>query len=163
MTYMAIGSIKKDVSVNGRKFTRPWRTSSLPVVVAAHRRFVSFTHRNTIDSQQLRCDRQVPRCARCTRIGSECSYPEPPDRKLIAARRKPPRSRDVLKHSISHKTATIVGADLTAADQRVLIDIYFSYIFKATLIFHPPTFELSYTNGSLPRHVLLAVFALSTK
>ncbi|KAL2214502.1 hypothetical protein CC79DRAFT_1328403 [Sarocladium strictum] len=43
--------------------------------------------------QKVRCSHEQPTCARCSKLNLECAYPEPPDRKLIAARREQSKKR----------------------------------------------------------------------
>ena len=42
---------------------------------------------------QLKCNRELPSCARCLRVGLSCAFPDPPDRKLLAATRINARKR----------------------------------------------------------------------
>ncbi|KAK5991691.1 hypothetical protein PT974_07724 [Cladobotryum mycophilum] len=47
---------------------------------------------------QLKCSREKPICRRCHRIGAECSYPAPPDRRRLAAERAEARSKSSFGH-----------------------------------------------------------------
>jgi hypothetical protein len=42
---------------------------------------------------QLRCSCERPICSRCTRLSAACSYPSPPNRKLLASARAATRKR----------------------------------------------------------------------
>ena len=42
---------------------------------------------------QLKCSRELPQCARCVKFNIACTYPAPPDRKMLAALRAPPEKR----------------------------------------------------------------------
>ena len=42
---------------------------------------------------QLKCSRRRPACDRCRRLGFQCSFPPPPDRKLLATLRSSARKR----------------------------------------------------------------------
>ncbi|KAH7064329.1 hypothetical protein BKA63DRAFT_525206 [Paraphoma chrysanthemicola] len=48
--------------------------------------------------QKLRCTREQPECRRCVRTNHACSYPPPPDRKGLAARRNRGRFDSADRH-----------------------------------------------------------------
>ncbi|KAG9240843.1 hypothetical protein BJ878DRAFT_523870 [Calycina marina] len=45
--------------------------------------------------QKLKCNRELPCCARCARLGLICAFPDPPDRKLLATARINARKRKI--------------------------------------------------------------------
>nr|POF26025.1 hypothetical protein CFP56_22173 [Quercus suber] len=135
-------------------------------------------------NRQLRCPREEPKCSRCTRLGFACFYPEPPNRKLLAASRRNVARKANLQNkrlpeqrlgaNLEESTPNIglVAAPGPAADiylpvreqiDEILCEAYFSCVFNANLVFHRPTFEQAVTEQSLPQHVILAVYAMSTK
>lgn len=55
------------------------------------------------DFPKLKCSRELPRCARCLKFDITCTYPTPPDRKMLAALRAPPEKRRSGHHPSSPK------------------------------------------------------------
>lgn len=138
------------------------RTQKVPVTRHASRMMLT--------EPQLRCDRVQPQCSRCLKFRLLCAYPDPPDRKLIAAQRRPPRRRtdralqtNVKPRSGNDKVVVAIIDDMTEESRETMISIYFTYVFKASLIYHRPSFESDLREQRLPQHSLLGVCALAMK
>ncbi|QKX63129.1 uncharacterized protein TRUGW13939_10297 [Talaromyces rugulosus] len=136
--------------------------------------------------RKVRCSHEQPECAKCVRLGLECSYPEPPDRRLIAARRKrstrstPHEPRDttttpdllarqsseyIIQHEPPPRTSQTTGhppeLHISDAAKKLLQDTYFACAFNSSLTIHLPTFEQAIEQGTVPKHTLLAMYALA--
>ena len=134
---------------------------------------------------KIRCSHEQPECAKCTRLGQLCLYPEPPDRRLIAARRVRARSRPTHEQSGSRDTAfnqpekLDVGvaavspgslgmhgmydslSELSNEAQKLLQDTYFMCAFNSSLTFHRKSLEQAFREGVVPNYTLLAMYALA--
>ncbi|KAL9069590.1 MAG: hypothetical protein Q9157_006102 [Trypethelium eluteriae] len=137
--------------------------------------------------QKLKCDRELPSCARCCRQKAICRYPSPPDRKRIA--QKPSRSRASRSKGAEHvhRPGSPTAAGRPEKRQRIgndnpacldgtsteteeaelpstevgllLLEVYFKRLYNATLMLHKSVaFELYITN-QIPAHLLRAIFA----
>lgn len=147
---------------------------------------ISTTACRRCRSQKLRCSREMPECARCHRLGSDCSYPSPPDRKHLSSMRSSARARRA-SQGTSHRQRNSAqrcnppeqaseemtdsfgqGSEDSASllndknAQSVLIELFFSCTFNSSLIFHQPSFMRRWRENTLPQSVLLSVCALAT-
>ncbi len=140
----------------------------------------------------MRCSRELPTCARCSRLAAVCEFPAPPDRKVLATLRAQPKKRkadqthqvrspSISQPEVSHMAPLNhffhVGSNESTSTQRLLSthdvrlskaveqllqDIYFDCMFNSTLVFHRPTFSRTWQEGRVAQHVLLAVYATAT-
>lgn len=133
---------------------------------------------NKSDTMQLRCSRELPRCARCIRLDAQCGYPPPPDRKQLAAARvtKRKRATDHEQHpdNSTHEPGGHPSPRQDAARrrsavqlpprgvQRDLLDVYFSYTFNSTLMFDRTSVSRAWADDQLSEPVLLAICAMAT-
>lgn len=129
---------------------------------------------------QLRCSRELPRCARCIRLDAQCGYPPPPDRKQLAAVRATKRKRDTGneqqqggsehepgRHPSPRAEEARRGSAVqlpppSRGVQRDLLDVYFSYTFNSTLMFDRTSLNREWANDQLSEPVLLALCAMAT-
>lgn len=127
---------------------------------------------------QLRCSRELPRCARCIRLDAQCGYPPPPDRKQLAAVRATKRKRAAEheqhlgdsdhepgrhpspRRGVVHRDSTVKLP--SRGVQRDLLDVYLSYTFNSTLVFDRTSINHEWADGQLSEPVLLAVCAMAT-
>ena len=139
--------------------------------------------------QKLRCDRRLPSCTRCHKRKVVCSYPSPPDRKRIAQSTNQSRaarsnglqrphqyesSSTTAKPAMTQRsendlkedsTPTLVETDTATADLPstevglLLLEVYFTRIYNATLLFHRTTGFQLYIQNELPSYFLRAAFA----
>ncbi|KAF2482803.1 hypothetical protein BDY17DRAFT_299194 [Neohortaea acidophila] len=141
----------------------------------------------TCRSQKLKCSRSLGKCHRCVRLGRDCVYLLPPDRKEIGLRRAiksraqkralasvtsvddtlPPQSgaertassdNDV-SYEINERDVAVSIPDLST--QQALIDIYFSRTFNASVTFHQPTVLRQWRASQLPQIHLLSMCAMA--
>ncbi|KAH8704019.1 hypothetical protein BGW36DRAFT_423547 [Talaromyces proteolyticus] len=197
-------------------------------------------------SLKIRCSRESPTCSRCQKKRILCVYPEPPNRRLLAARRNgvsiplqqfdrpsPQRQEasraselDRVSHTsnpaaddmvftemllgrqsppganpfslslglfsgsphrrnsdldlilpidennrtvssfIGSPSSHITSEDLRSLPEReiglLLIEVYFSRVFSASLLYDHKAFVECYCAGTLPKHTLLSTFAVSS-
>ncbi|RFU23731.1 hypothetical protein B7463_g12607, partial [Scytalidium lignicola] len=59
----------------------------------------------------LRCTRDLPQCARCTRQSLTCHYPPPPDRRLLALKRSTTRAAKRQRQSPSEEMIQMLTVD----------------------------------------------------
>ncbi|OAA66929.1 Transcription factor [Niveomyces insectorum RCEF 264] len=72
--------------------------------------------------QKLKCSRQRPTCDRCSRLGSECAFPAPPDRKLLAAHRASPKRRRLDDRATATASAALAFNADPAARSSTAVD-----------------------------------------
>lgn len=138
---------------------------------------------------QLKCTREIPCCARCSRLGLSCAFPEPPDRKLLASvrinarKRKPegnhqegqasskqtpfPSYNSISNTSVescqsNQSSCTDINNDLPKPLRLFLIEVYFKHMYNSGLLFHEPTFLNDVEAGLVPTYVLLSIYATAT-
>lgn len=131
------------------------------------------------NSMQLRCSRELPRCARCIRLDAQCGYPPPPDRKQLAATRVMKRKRAAREQRPDDSGHEPVRGHLSPPRggeghgksavrlpprglQRSLIDVYFSHTFNSTLVFDRVSLNREWADGCLSEPALLAICAMAT-
>lgn len=140
----------------------------------------------------MKCGKELPKCARCSRVDAECLFPEPPDRKLLATyrssygthtkRRKttseascgasgaPPSSFTALLNAAEGASAldfpegscADINNRLSRTLRQFLIDVYFTHMYNAWLLFHRPTLLANIEAGLVPAHVLVSIYATAT-
>jgi hypothetical protein len=138
---------------------------------------------------QVKCGKELPRCARCFRVDAECVFPEPPDRKLLATYRSsygthskkrktseassaastaPPSSFTALLNAaegaldIEKGSCADINRQLSRTLKQFLIDVYFTHMYNAWLLFHRPTLTADIEVGLVPAHVLVSIYATAT-
>lgn len=126
--------------------------------------------------QKLRCSKEKPSCKRCQSIPAACTYPPPPDRKLLATRRarnsKPhiyrePEAADIqgslkISHTAGRHPTLQETESLSPGMALILIGIYFSRHWNAELMIHKPSFTSDYLHNKVPDFVSLSIFALAS-
>lgn len=139
----------------------------------------------------MKCGKELPKCARCSRADADCLFPEPPDRKLLATyrssygthtkRRKktsevssgtsvPPSSFTALLYAAEGASAlefqegscADINSRLSHTLRHFLIDVYFTHMYNAWLIFHRPTLLADIDAGLVSAHVLVSIYATAT-
>lgn len=130
------------------------------------------------NNTQLRCSRELPRCARCIRLDAQCGYPPPPDRKQLAATRVMKRKRAAREQRPDGSDHEPVGHLSPPRDgeghrnsavqlppravQRSLIGVYFSHTFNSTLVFDRASVNRKLAGDRLSEPALLATCAMAT-
>jgi hypothetical protein len=72
-------------------------------------------------------------------------------------------SDDYLETSHPPLQASLKSAPLPTPEvARILIDIYFSHLYNASLLFHKPTFLSDYAANKVPDFIILSIFALGS-
>lgn len=106
-----------------------------------------------------------------------CTYPLPPDRRLLAtqrARNRKPRicrepeasdfqGRQTSSHVAGLDPALQETATLSPRMALLLIEIYFSRHWNAELMIHKPSFTYDYHLNKVPDFLSLSIFALASK
>ena len=140
----------------------------------------------------MKCGKELPKCARCSRVEADCIFPEPPDRKLLATyrssygthtkRRKtkegscgepstaPPSSFTALLSAAEGASAldfqegscADINNGLSRTQRQFLIDVYFTHMYNAWLLFHRPTLLENIDAGLVLPHVLVSIYATAT-
>jgi hypothetical protein len=125
----------------------------------------------------MRCSKEKPSCKRCQSIPVVCTYPPPPDRRLLATQRarnsKPHicREPEASEFQARQNTSLVAGrhpalqkiATLSPRMALLLIEIYFCHHWNAELMIHKPSFTSDYINNKIPDFVSLSIFALASK
>jgi len=125
----------------------------------------------------LRCSKEKPTCKRCQSIPVMCTYPLPPDRRLLAtqrARNRKPhicrepedtdfQGRQTSSHVAGPDSALQETATLSPKMALLLIEIYFSRHWNAELMIHKASFIYDYLLNKVPDFLSLSIFALASK
>ncbi|KIW10893.1 hypothetical protein PV08_10192 [Exophiala spinifera] len=125
---------------------------------------------DSCNAQKLRCGGEKPSCARCTRLSRPCVYK--PVAAALQARRR------ASSHASAHKP--VPASEYTGSPLRLnppekryfgvpsallptLVDLYFTYIYNARLLFHRPSLEAALEAQSVRSDIVLCFCALAAK
>jgi hypothetical protein len=125
---------------------------------------------------QVRCSKERPTCRRCRLASAICTYPPPPNRKLLGAQRAQNAKAHTYPESKGSNmqgrgsTSDNTWGHLTSQEAAIpptdvalfIIEIYFSHVSNAALMFHKPTFNSDYVNNKVPDFLSLSIFALAS-
>jgi hypothetical protein len=139
---------------------------------------------------QVRCSLDKPVCKRCTRLKHDCTYAtnstkskfiDHSARRQLAVR----APGDTLEHVSRTRNDTRpespapgIGRGVPTCDNYqtagtaieippdlllTLVNVYYEYIYNASLLLHRRTFMKALSAGTVPRHVILSVCAFAAK
>ena len=124
-------------------------------------------------------------------MNAVCNFPEPPNRKLLATYRAPYRSYSKKRRTSGAKTSPVanpahpspfaarvdaavggvhsakgscadIKSQLSTPVQKILIDVYFTHMYNAWLLFHRSRLLTSVEADLITPHVLVSIFATAT-